>query len=312
MNTKKITIIGLGGVGGYFGFKIAKYIENNNNFEITFFARNETYEIVKDNGLTLLSEEYNNPNVRPNKIINNFSELDKQDLILICVKEFDLEQVCIELKEKIDNNTILVALMNGADIYERVRKIIRKGTFLPSCVYVASHIKEKGIIEHKGKTGSIIIGKDPENLKTDVSWAINLFRNSGANITFKENSFEDIWTKFFFIASFGLVSAGNNKSIGQVCEEKILKESATKIMQEIQMITQKIDINLPSNIIDKTFEKALTFPYETPTSLQLDINSKKKNNELELFAGTIINYGKKLKINTEETKKIYNEIKQNL
>lgn len=312
MNSKKITLIGLGGVGGYFGFKIAEHIKNNPNYEITFVARNETYEIVKNNGLTLLSSEHNQSVVIPSKIIENFEDIEKSDLIVICVKEYDLEKVCQSIMDKITENTVVIALMNGADIYERVRKIIKNGTFLPSCVYVASHIKEKGIVEHKGNTGKIIIGKDPENQDADVEWIIDLFKNSGADITFKQSSFEDIWTKFFFIASFGLVSARYNKSIGQVCEESVLKARATKIMEEIQAITSKIKIDLPADIISKTFEKALTFPYATPTSLQLDINSGKPNNELELFAGAIINYGKKLDIKTEETLKIHEEINQTI
>lgn len=312
MNSKKITLIGLGGVGGYFGFKIAEHIKNNPNYEITFVARNETYEIVKNNGLTLLSSEHNQSVVIPNKIIENFEDIEKSDLIVICVKEYDLEKVCQSIMDKITENTVVIALMNGADIYERVRRIIKNGTFLPSCVYVASHIKEKGIVEHKGNTGKIIIGKDPENQDADVEWIIDLFKNSGADITFKQSSFEDIWTKFFFIASFGLVSARYNKSIGQVCEESVLKARATKIMEEIQAITSKIKIDLPADIISKTFEKALTFPYATPTSLQLDINSGKPNNELELFAGAILNYGKKLDIKTEETLKIHEEINQTI
>ena len=81
-------------------------------------------------------------------------------------------------------------------------------------------------------------------------------------------------------------------------------------MEEIQLITTKIKIDLPADIIRKTFEKGLSFPYATPTSLQLDVNSKKKNNELELFAGAIINYGKELGVKTEETIKIYKEINQ--
>jgi len=52
--------------------------------------------------------------------------------------------------------------MNGADIYDRIRKIIPNNIILPSCVYIASHIKEKGIVEHKGKAGKLIFGKDPK------------------------------------------------------------------------------------------------------------------------------------------------------
>ena len=68
-------------------------------------------------------------------------------------------------------------------------------------------------------------------------------------------------------------------------------------------------LELDSNIIPKTFEKASSFPPETPTSLQLDVNSKKMNNELELFAGAIITYGDKLNIKTPSTQKIYKEIR---
>lgn len=118
-------------------------------------------------------------------------------------------------------------------------------------------------------------------------------QESKIDFDFKENSFVDIWTKFFFVASFGLVTAKYNSSIGTVCNDTIQKQEATQIMKEVKKIAAKKQIGLPDDIIEKTFEKASTFPPETPTSLQLDINIKKQNNELELFAGAIIQYGKK-------------------
>ncbi|MGL6127088.1 ketopantoate reductase family protein, partial [Chryseobacterium artocarpi] len=87
------------------------------------------------------------------------------------------------------------------------------------------------------------------------------------------------------------------------------KNEATEIMKEIKLISDKKEIQLPEDIIEKTFEKASTFPFEIPTSLQLDIHSGKKENELELFAGAILNYGKELTLETPFTQKIYNEIK---
>jgi len=308
MVSKQITVIGLGGVGGYFGFKIARYIETNPNYQITFIARDETYKVVKNIGLTLISPEYGVSVTKPDKIFESPDQTDKSDLILLCVKEYDLENVCKAIQSKINENTIIIALMNGADIYQRVRKIINTGTLLPACVYVASHIKEKGMIEHKGNNGKIIIGKDPENKDIDIEWVMELLRKSGADVNFKDDCFVDIWTKFAFISSFGLVTARYNKSIGQVCEESLLRERASRIINEIQRIASKCNINLPTDIVAQTFEKALIFPYGTPTSLQLDINGHKENNELELFAGAIINYGKALAIKTVETHQIYDEI----
>ena len=310
MTSKTITVIGLGGVGGYFGFKLAQKNRHNDNIKITFVARGETYETIKKNGLTLLSAEHPNSVVTPHHLIKELSEITETDLIIICVKEYDLENVCAELKEKITDNTVLIPLMNGADMYDRIRKIINKGIVLSSCVYVASHIKEKGIVEHRGNAGKIIIGKDPQHNNFEPQWVIDLLKDAGIDIVYKENPFSDIWTKFFFIASFGLVSARYNKSIGQVNEDADLKTRATSIMQEIQQITIGKNINLPENIIELTFQKAATFPFNTPTSLQLDVQSKKQNNELELFGGAIINFGKQLNLPVIETEKIYKEIKQ--
>jgi 2-dehydropantoate 2-reductase len=81
-------------------------------------------------------------------------------------------------------------------------------------------------------------------------------------------------------------------------------------MKEIKQIADKKGIYLQEDIIDKTFEKASTFPFETPTSLQLDINSGKKENELELFAGAVLKYGSETGVETPFTQKIYTEIKE--
>ncbi|QHT67347.1 2-dehydropantoate 2-reductase [Rhodocytophaga rosea] len=312
MEGKKITIIGLGGVGGYFGFKLAYQYKNNPTVKITFVARGETYTRVKASGLTLLSPEHVDPVVRPDTIIDEIAHLPESDLILICVKEYDLEQVCLQIKEKIKADTLLLPLMNGVDIYERMRNIITTGVVFPACVYVASHIKEKGVVEHKGNRGKIIVGKDPQKKSREPTWVVDVLKESGVDIIYKENALPDIWIKFFFIASFGLVSARYNKPIGQVYEEPELRARARAIMREIQQITIGKGITIPEDIIELTFEKASTFPYHTPTSLQLDVHSNKAHTELELFAGAIIHYGRALHIPVMETEKIYAEIRQNL
>lgn len=306
---KNVTVIGLGGVGGYFGFKIAQK-NGSKDCRITFVARDETFEIISEKGLMLLSSEHSNPVVKPDFLVRNIEEIQQSDLILICVKEYDLEDVCVKLKEIITEHSVILPLMNGVDVYERIRKIVENGVILPACVYVASHIKEKGVVEHKGKPGKIIFGRDPQKPDTDARWVDELLKASGIDATYKEDAFPDIWTKFFFIASFGLVSARFDKSIGQVAEEPELKTQATEIMREIEEIAVKKGISLPPDVINLTFEKAAAFPHDTPTSLQLDVQSGKNRNELELFAGAILKCGKELNTATDKTVKIYEEIKQ--
>lgn len=312
MERKHIVVIGLGGVGGYFGFKINQTNESKKQHQITFVAREQTFDAVKNNGLILLSDEHPNSVTKPEFICDNIKEISSPDLILVCTKEYDLENICKQIIQIISPKTIILPMMNGADIYERIRKLIPKNTILPSCIYVASHIKEKGIVEHKGKPGKIFIGRDPENFNKNIDWIADLLSESRIDFELKDNSFTEIWTKFIFIASFGLVTSKYNSSIGDVCTVPLQRGEAAEIMKEIKLIADKKGIKLNTEILEKTFEKAATFPPKTPTSLQLDINSNKANNELELFANPIINYGIELNIKTPCTEKIYNELKEKI
>lgn len=308
----KLAVIGLGGVGGYFGFKLAEKYAKEENIEVSFVARDSTYQAVKSSGLTLLSPEHEDSVVHPKMLYTEISELPVQDLILICVKEYDLENICLQLKDKINDDTVLLPLMNGVDIYERIRRIIDKGIVMPACVYVASHIKEKGTVEHKGKPGKIITGQDPEHSAANLQEIVHLLQNAGIDLSYQVDVFPAIWTKFFFIASFGLVTARYNKTIGQVNEDPQLHEKASGIMSELKTIAIKKAIAIPESIINDTFQKAASFPYQTPTSLQLDVQSGKSHTELELFAGAILSYGKELDIQVPETEKIYAEIKSGM
>lgn len=312
MNKKHIVVVGLGGVGGYFGFKINQTNETTGKYMVSFVARGKTYEKVKENGLTLLSPEHSNSQTLPNAVLENISEIKNPDLVLICVKEYDLENVCKQLLPVINKDTILLPMMNGADIYDRIRTIIPDHTVLPTCVYVASHIKERGKVEHKGNPGKIIIGRDPEHFAAPVEWVTDVLRESKIEFEFKDNSLNAIWTKFIFIASFGLVTAKHNSSMGAVCNDQEQNDEAAGIMNEIQLIASNKGIDLQEDIVNATFKKASTFPYETPTSLQLDINSGKKDNELELFAGAVLKYGSEVGVETPFTQKIYTEVKNKI
>jgi 2-dehydropantoate 2-reductase len=309
MSKKHIAVLGLGGVGGYFGFKISQENETSKKYEVSFVARGETYRRVKENGLVLLSPEHPVDHTHPDYIGEHIGNVKDPDLVLICVKEYDLENICQQLKDIINQDTVLLPMMNGADIYERIRKIIPGNIILPTCLYVASHIKEKGVVEHKGKAGKMIVGRDPEHFSADVDWIVDVLRDSKIDFDFKDNSLTDIWTKYIFIASFGLVTAKHNSSIGTVCTDENQRAESSEIMKEIKMIADRKRITLDEDIIQKTFEKAATFPFETPTSLQLDVNSGKENNELELLGGAVLNFGKESGIDTPSTYKIYSEIK---
>lgn len=311
MKKTELAVVGLGGVGGYFGFKLALHYAGSSTVRVTFVARGATYDVVTANGLTLLSSEHPDGVAHPAALVGTVAALGDVDVLLVCVKEYDLEMICTQLAARLQKQQVVILpLMNGVDIYERIKRIVPRAIVLPACVYVASHIKAKGVIEHKGHPGRVIVGSDPQRPEYTPAPLVDVLAAAGITIDYLQDAFPAIWTKFFFIASFGLVSARYNQSIGRVNEEPTSRARARLIMHEVEAIARERGIALPPDLIDQTFQKAASFPYHTPTSLQLDVQSGKANTELDLFAGAILHYGKLLALPVTETQKIHGEIKE--
>ena len=120
-------------------------------------ARGNHLDEIKKNGLTLKTSEGETLICKPTLASNNIDDFPTPQLCLICVKSYDLDQLIENMKEKLSDNTIIIPLMNGIDIYERIRKNLKKSIVLPSCVYVGSHIENQGLVIQSGNPGFFCI-----------------------------------------------------------------------------------------------------------------------------------------------------------
>lgn len=307
MSHLNVCVIGVGGVGGYFGGKLAHAFSSkpDSSVNVFFVARGKHLEAIKQNGLVLKSSEFGSISCRPTLATENMKDLPPIDLFLICVKGYDLMAVATSVRDQIKQNTVILAPLNGADIQERLRSKIKTGMILPACVYLSCYVEEPGVVVHIGNPGKMIFGKDPDHPDHIPHEIFGLFEKSSITYEWKEDANPAIWEKYIFIASFGLISARYNRTLGEILEEPSLKKEVIGIMNEIYSIALKKMIRLPDGIVELSLKKATMFTRDTQTSLQRDIHQKKGKSELELFGGTIIDLGEKLGIPTPTTNKIY-------
>jgi 2-dehydropantoate 2-reductase len=243
---------------------------------------------------------------------DNFEAISDIDVFIIGVKGYDLEEVSKSLSNKVAKETLIVPLLNGVDIRERLRNHIKSGIILPACVYVTSYIEEPGTVIQSGKTGKIILGPDPEQPDYQPEELLRLFEEASIPYNWEEDAYPAIWEKYVFIASFGLVSARFDRTLGEIVEDNYLENLVKNIMEEIHQITVTKKISLPAHVVDASIRKAEMFPRDTQTSLQRDIRQKMEKNELDLFGRTIIDQGIRLNVPTPVTKKIYDELLESI
>jgi 2-dehydropantoate 2-reductase len=303
----KICFYGVGGVGGYFGSLITEKLSNSN--DIYFIARGNHKEVINSKGLTLKKSGGEEIILaKPKLCTNNINEIPVCDIIIVSVKSYDLTSASEDLNKISNDNTIILPLLNGVDVNERIREKINKAIVLRSCVYVGTHIESPGVIYQKGGNCRISIGPDPKNPEYFPEKLLNLLKKGNVNFEWSENIQEAIWSKYMFIASFGLVTSTYNKTLGEIIEDKKLLEKTRSIMNEIFQISKKLKVNLKSSIINESLTKATEFPFETKTSFQRDIEKKGLLNEKDLFGGTLIKYSEIFKVKTPSINEVYSEL----
>ena len=207
--------------------------------KVYFIARGDHFLAIRKRGLKLNTAEKDGVICVPYRITDRPETLPEPDLCLLCVKSYDLNSALHAISSKAKDKTIIIPLLNGVDIHERVRTILKSGIVLPACAYVGTHIEEVGVVTQKGASGVILCGKDPSCQDFNPEPLIAFFNKADIKYNWVDNPFPAIWEKFIFIAAFGLVTACSEKTLGGVAADLELCGIVAKIMREIVAIARK-------------------------------------------------------------------------
>lgn len=303
----KITIAGIGGVGGYFGGLLANQYFKSDEVEICFFARGQNLNEIKKNGLKVIKGK-SEIICKPKIATDNPTEIGIADLIILSTKSYDIEIVVQQLKPCIDDNTIILPLLNGVDSKEKIQKILPNNTILDGCVYIVSRLKQSGTIENIGNIQTLYFGIDGfSNQK--LKYYENIFKNANIEATLSQNISSIIWEKYIFISPTATATTYFDKSIGEIISDKHI-ETVTELITEIKQIANAKNILISEDIVEKTINKLKSLPFDTTSSMHTDFKNKNNSNELESLTNYVIEQGKKYNIKTPTYIKTYNELKK--
>ncbi len=303
-----ICVFGVGGVGGYFGGKLAWWLANqpSPSWNVHFVARGEHLAEIRRSGLILNTPEGRLTCV-PTSASESMDDMPEPDVVLVCVKSYGLSEAVRQIARHCHPDTVVIPLLNGIDIHERIRTDLTCGRVLPACVFVGTHVERPGVISQKGGDGVMYLGSDPDHPDFVPDSFLALLTDAGINHQWFSDPRPALWEKYLFISAFGLVTAASGKTLGQVHEDARLLSDVRGIMGEVATLAAREGVALGPDAISKALTKAEGFPIETKTSFQRDIEAG-GNNEGDLFGGTILRLGKHHAVPTPYTERVYNQI----
>ncbi len=283
----KIAVVGLGGVGGY----IAANLASNTSHNIVGFARGKHLANIQRNGIKIIDDE---KTWSADLDARELKESDGIfDIVLFCVKSYDLQNSYDKIKNSIDANTILISFSNGVNNCDTL-KSLSDGRVLEGCIYILSHKEDTGVIRKKGKVFAAVFGgEDTQAVKT----LSNIFEQASLRHKTPNDIKTAIWKKYIFISAFATLTSYYDNSIGYIYENH--KDEAEAVLTEIANFASSKGIDIHDEIV-KSLETASKVPYDSSTSMHLDFKNKKQT-ELESLTAYV---------KTPLMQKMYNELKK--
>lgn len=287
----KIAVVGLGGVGAYFGGKLAGKYAGSPEHTVVFVARGAHLAAIRRAGLLLKTVE-GIDRVMPDLATDHPADAGACDLVLFCVKEYDLETAAEGLDPLLHADTILLPVLNGVDIAERLRSIVPRGVVLSGCVYISSFIETPGVVRQAGGTCQLVFG--PDDGRADAYEPLEtLLRNAGIKADLSANIAVPLWTKYLFVSPMAGVTSLMGLCFGDVMADEKGRAMVRGLMVEIAHLAAAKGIMLPVDSVETAIERVGRFPPETRSSMQLDYE-KGGETELELFIGFAVRAGRSL------------------
>ncbi|CAL67977.1 ketopantoate reductase family protein [Christiangramia forsetii] len=298
----EILVYGIGGVGGYFGGKLA-----NAGLNVSMIARGEHLKQIQKHGLEVESIN-GNFKVKLKVATSEISEVPKPDLIILGIKSWQIPAVAKELKSIIGENTMILPLQNGADNVEKLLKILPGKNVLAGLCFVVSFIEKPAKIKHTAFDPKITFGEIDNSQSGRILELKKIFDKAGIDNSIPENIQLEVWKKFMFICTVSGIGGLTRVSIDKIRESDYLFGMMKKSAKEIIEVGKAKGVPLKDTHLEMVFEIINSQPKGNTASTQRDIMNGKPS-ELYNFNGYIVKEGKKYGIETPVNRYIYECLK---
>lgn len=296
----RFAIFGTGGVGGYFGGRLAQA-----GHDVTFIARGKHLAAIKENGLrveSILGDFI----VKPAQATDNPGQIGQVDTVLVAVKAWDVPSAAEAVKTMMGENTLVIPLENGVDAPEQLSTVLGREHVLGGLCRISAFIGAPGVIKHVGVPPYIAFSELDNKKSERVLQLVDIFANlTGVSAEIPDDIHKAMWEKFVFIAAVSGVGSVTRQSIGKfrtVPETRAMLKSA---LQEVVSVGRASGVVLDENTAGRILTTIIDNAAEgTIASMQKDIMEGRRS-ELEAQNGTVVRMGHELGIPTPVNEFIY-------
>jgi len=286
----RIAIIGAGGVGGYFGARLAEA-----GAEVSFIARGAHLAAMRRNGLRLASPKGNLHLARVNAT-DDPSTIDRVDAVLLTVKMYDLEPAAASLDPLLGPDTVVITLQNGVEAVDIVSRHVGRHRVAGGVAYISAVIDEPGVIKHTAMD-SLIFGELDGRRSERLSRLEQACLAAGFSARVSDAIQQDLWAKFARLSVFSGMTAVTRSTMGVLRSDPELYAMLKAACEETIRVGRAHGVALPDSVMTEIVAMVESLPFQAKASMLEDLERGKRL-ELPWLSGGVVRLGEAASVPT--------------
>ena len=297
----RIAVFGAGGVGGYFGGRLAQAGE-----DVVFIARGDHLKAMLTHGLRVDSVKGDFV-LKPVKATDDPAQAGIVDVILVGVKAWQVTNAAEAMRPMVGPETFVVPLQNGLEAPTQLAAVLGDEHVVGGLCGLSTYILGPGHIRHAGAEPFVRFGELDNRPSDRVERLQKVFERAGVIAKIPEDIQGALWMKFLLITAWSGVGAVTRTPIGVWRSLPETRQMAESALQEIIKVAQARNIALPENAMPMTMKAYDSLPPNITSSMQRDIVEGRPS-ELDAQIGAVVRFGKEADVETPLHHIIYNSL----
>ena len=287
----RILVMGSGGVGGYFGARLAQ-----SGCDVSFVARGRQLEAMRATGLRVesLLGDIHLPHVR---VSGNPADFGVVDLVLFGVKLWDTEEAARLLAPVMGEHTAVVSFQNGVVKDDILKGILGIRHVMGGVCYVAAAIVEPGLIRHTGTLQKLVFGEYDGAPSPRANRFLQACLGAGIDAAVDTSIERTIWEKYVFLVGLSGVTSLARTPIGDIRSDARARSFLHDMMQEVVQVGRAEGVDLPQDFAAGRLAFIDTLPASMSSSMHGDLERHNRL-EVEWLSGDVVRRGRVLGIST--------------
>lgn len=296
----KIAIIGTGGVGGYFGARLAAAGNH-----VSFVARGAHGNALQENGIRLesINGDLHLTNIH---VVDDIGALTEPDLIIVGVKSWQVVAIAPKIAEIMTPHSLVLPLQNGVLAVEELSGQIAPEQVLGGLCRIFSQVIKPGVIKHFGVEPTILFGEQDNTESKRVQEISKVFNHAGIQHVIPEDIAVERWKKFISISLSGLMAV-TKTTYGEMRSIPEIRALMFELMHEVWQVARAKGVNVPLEYIDQAAAAFETYRYDATASLTRDVWAGRPS-EIEYQNGTVVRFAHSLGVTVPVNRFVYYSI----